>query len=73
MKISVLGAGGWGTTLAILLYKNGFNTTLWEYNKSYAETLIEYRENFYFLPKVKIPQRLHITNDFEEAVNGKNL
>lgn len=73
MKISVLGAGGWGTTLAILLYKNGFNTTLWEYNKSYAKTLIEYRENFYYLPKVKIPSRLHITNDFEEAVCDKNL
>jgi glycerol-3-phosphate dehydrogenase (NAD(P)+) len=73
LKISVLGAGGWGTTLAILLYRNGFNTTLWEYNKAYAKTLTEYRENFYFLPKIKIPSRLHITCDFEEAVTDKNL
>jgi len=39
LKISVLGAGGWGTTLAILLSKNGHRTTLWEYNKEYALTL----------------------------------
>jgi len=73
VKISIFGAGGWGTTLAILLYRNGLQTTLWEYNKEYAETIKEYRENFYFLPKIKIPKKLKITNDFEEAVTGSDL
>ncbi|MCE1165980.1 MAG: NAD(P)H-dependent glycerol-3-phosphate dehydrogenase [Bacteroidetes bacterium] len=73
MKISVLGAGGWGTTLAILLYRNGYNTTLWEFNKEYAETLKEYRENFYYLPKVKIPRQIHITSDAEEALTDKDI
>jgi len=71
MKISVLGAGGWGTALAVLLSKNGHKVTMWEYNPEYAETLREYRENFYFLPKVKIPDNIKITNDLEAAV-GKN-
>ena len=69
MKIAVLGAGGWGTTLAILLNQNGHHVTLWEYNKEYTETLIEYRENFYYLPKIKIPRKITITNDIELAVS----
>lgn len=72
MNIAVLGAGGWGTTLAILLYRNGHNVTLWEYNKEYAETLAEYRENFYYLPKIIIPKKIKITDDLEFAVRNKN-
>ncbi len=73
MKITVLGAGGWGTTIAILLKRNGCSVTLWEYNKEYAETLKEYRENFYFLPKVKIPRGINITNNLKESVNGNDI
>jgi glycerol-3-phosphate dehydrogenase (NAD(P)+) len=73
MKIAVLGAGGWGTTLSILLQKNGHNVTLWEYNGEYAETLNEYRENFYYLPKIKIPREIKISNDLEYSVSGKDI
>lgn len=73
MKIAVLGAGGWGTTLAILLNQNGLDVTLWEFNPEYAKTLKEYRENFYYLPKIKIPNTIAITNELEAAVHGKNL
>ncbi|NNJ52810.1 MAG: glycerol-3-phosphate dehydrogenase, partial [Ignavibacteriaceae bacterium] len=50
MKISVLGAGGWGTTLAILLHYNGHKVTLWEYQKSYARELNKKRINKDYLP-----------------------
>ncbi|HEX2788435.1 MAG TPA: NAD(P)H-dependent glycerol-3-phosphate dehydrogenase [Ignavibacteria bacterium] len=73
MKISVLGAGGWGTTLSILLNSNGHNVTLWEFNPEYAKTLGSYRENFYYLPKIKIPQKIEITNDLVKAVSGREL
>lgn len=73
MKIAVLGAGGWGTTLAILLNENGNEVTLWEYNPEYAKTLAEYRENFYYLPKIRIPESINITNDLEYAAKDKNL
>lgn len=73
MKIAVLGAGGWGTTLSILLNENGYDVTLWEFNSEYAKTLSEYRENFYYLPKVKISREIKITNDLESAVFRKNL
>ncbi|MCW8803849.1 MAG: NAD(P)H-dependent glycerol-3-phosphate dehydrogenase [Ignavibacteriaceae bacterium] len=73
MKISVLGAGGWGTTLAILLHYNGHNVTLWEYNKSYAKDLIKKRINTDYLPGIKIPKEILITSDIEESSDNKNL
>ncbi len=73
MKIAVLGAGGWGTTLAILLNSNGHDVTLWEFNEEYANTLKKYRENFYYLPKIKIPPSISITNNLEFSVHKKNL
>jgi glycerol-3-phosphate dehydrogenase (NAD(P)+) len=73
MKISVLGAGGWGTTLAILLHYNGHHVTLWEYKKSYARQLIKKRINADYLPGIKIPKEILITSDIEEIADDKNL
>jgi glycerol-3-phosphate dehydrogenase (NAD(P)+) len=73
MNICVLGAGGWGTALGILLHNKKHNVTLWEFDKEYAHTLDEYRENFYFLPKVKIPKQITITNDVDIAVYKKDI
>jgi len=73
MNICILGAGGWGTALGILLHNKKHNITLWEFDKEYAHTLDEYRENFYFLPKVKIPKQIAITNDIDIAVYKKDI
>ena len=45
MQISVLGDGGWGTTLAILLFRKGFNVSLWSVSKEYASYLDRKRIN----------------------------
>ena len=73
MKISVLGAGGWGTTLAILLHYNGHNVTLWEFHKNYAKELAKKRINRQFLPGITIPKEIVITNDISESTDKKNL
>ncbi|HRE42280.1 MAG TPA: NAD(P)H-dependent glycerol-3-phosphate dehydrogenase [Ignavibacteria bacterium] len=73
MEISVLGAGGWGTAIAILLHSNGHNVTLWEFNPEYAHTLKTHRENFYYLPNIKIPKDIEITNDLLSAGQGKEM
>lgn len=73
MNISVLGAGGWGTTLAIILHYNGHKTTLWEYKKDYAKVLLKKRENEIYLPGIKIPDEINITHDFEESTSKMNL
>ncbi len=73
MKISVLGAGGWGTTLAILLHYNGHEVTLWEYKRSYAKTLSRSRENKYLLPGIKIPKEINITHSLSESCENKHM
>jgi glycerol-3-phosphate dehydrogenase (NAD(P)+) len=73
MKISVLGAGGWGTTLAILLHYNGHEVTLWEYKRSYAKTLSRSRENKFLLPGIKIPKEINITHSLSESCQNKHM
>ncbi len=73
MKVSVLGAGGWGTTLAILLHFNGHDVTLWEYKKSYARDLQKRRINHIYLPDIHIPDGIKISNDLKESCYDKNL
>lgn len=73
MNITVLGAGGWGTTLAVMLHFNGHNVTLWEYKKAYIKTLIKTRENPLYLPGIKIPEEITITHDLSEAVGKNNM
>ncbi len=73
MKISVLGAGGWGTTLGILLHYNGHDVTLWEYRKSYANKLNKKRENIDLLPGIKIPKEINITNKLEDSTTEQHI
>ena len=73
MKVSVLGAGGWGTTLAILLHYNGHDVILWENEKSYAKELIKKHVNSRYLPGVSIPKEMKISYDLGESTGDKNL
>lgn len=73
MKIGVLGAGGWGTTLAILLNTNGHNVTLYEYKPDYAEILRHKRINEIYLPGIIIPDEIEITSNLDEAVHQKHF
>lgn len=72
-KICVLGAGGWGTTLAVLLHKKGHQVRLWEVFPDYAGILKETRENVKFLPGIKIPEEILVTADFGEALNKAEI
>ena len=66
-KISILGAGSWGNTLAIMMCKK-YDVSLWEFDKDVADKLINDRENKKFLPGIKFPENLTVTNDLSEAV-----
>jgi glycerol-3-phosphate dehydrogenase (NAD(P)+) len=72
-KIAVLGAGGWGTTLALLLHGNGHSVRLWEFFPERVEELHRARENVLFLPGVMIPQEIAITNHLAEALEGAGI
>ena len=69
-KISILGAGGWGTTLAVLLSrKNDLDVTLWSPFKGQVQEICRDGENKTFLPCVKIPQSLSVTSNLAEALD----
>jgi glycerol-3-phosphate dehydrogenase (NAD(P)+) len=70
-KISVIGAGSWGTTLSILLTENSsLSVTLWEYDAEYAQELSQKRINSVYLPGVNIPKSIYITSSLKEALSG---
>ena len=69
VKISVLGNGGWGTTLALILLKKGFNVYLWGAFPEYVEFLKNKKENQKFLPGIPLPDHLHHTSDISEALS----
>ncbi len=73
MKIGVLGAGSWGTALAILLHENGHEVTLWSIDKREVAMIDEKREQVEKLPGVMIPDRIAVTNDVESSVTGKDM
>jgi len=72
-KIGMLGAGSWGTALAVLLSTKNFEITLWEYFPDLVEKLIKYRENQSMLPGIKIPENIKITNNISEAVKNSDI
>ncbi|HTX99359.1 MAG TPA: 2-dehydropantoate 2-reductase N-terminal domain-containing protein, partial [Bacteroidota bacterium] len=73
MHVSVLGAGSWGTTLAILLAEHHHDVTLWSFSPSQAEQMQSTRFNPEFLPDIEIPSRIEITADLHHAVRGCEL
>jgi len=72
-KVTVLGDGGWGTTLSILLSKNGMDVCLWSPFFNYAKTLRETRNNKKFLPDIKIPRQINITSDLKSAIDYSSV
>jgi glycerol-3-phosphate dehydrogenase (NAD(P)+) len=66
--ISVIGSGSWGTTLAHLLSDKGYEVTLWAHEKPLAEEMQAARVNSTYLPDVRLPDDLKVTNSIEDAV-----
>ena len=71
-KISVLGAGSWGLTLANLLFENGSEVKIWEFDKAQCSSLRETR-TFKFLPWLKIPSQIQITSDLNDAIKDSDI
>lgn len=72
-SIGVLGAGTWGTALAILLANNGHNVTIWTKIENEAKLLEESRDNVVNLSGAQLPKDVKITLDMEEACKGKDI
>ena len=72
-KVGILGAGSWGTALAVLLCRNGHQVTLWSHRPQEAEKLSKTRVNESKLPGVKLPEGIEISGDLEQAVLEKDV
>lgn len=72
-KVGVMGAGSWGTALALLLHKNGHDVTVWSISEDEVAMLRETREHKSKLPGVKLPEDMFFTSDMEKAIKGKDF
>lgn len=72
-KIGVIGAGSWGTALAVLLNSNGHEVTIWSIIKEEVEMLRTKRQHETKLPGVVLPGEIFLTNDLKEAMKDKDV
>ena len=73
IRVGILGAGSWGTALALLLHKNGHDVTVWSIDKAEVAMLQKEREHKSKLPGVRLPEEIQITNDLEEGMKDKDF
>lgn len=72
-EIGIVGAGSWGTALALVLNKNGHNVIVWSCIEEEVKQILEKRENASKLPGVKIPESIDFTCDLQKTVEGKDV
>ncbi|RPH92597.1 NAD(P)-dependent glycerol-3-phosphate dehydrogenase [candidate division KSB1 bacterium] len=73
MKITILGAGNWGTTMALVLQRTGHRVTLWEYDIAQAELVSRTRKNEKFLPGYVLPNEITVTSGLDAALDSAEL
>ncbi|ENC6732190.1 NAD(P)H-dependent glycerol-3-phosphate dehydrogenase [Vibrio navarrensis] len=70
ISMTVIGAGSYGTSLAISLSRNGANVILWGHDPEHMATLEADRENRAFLPGIEFPPSLIVESDLQKAVQA---
>ena len=70
ITMTVIGAGSYGTSLAISLARNGANVVLWGHDPVHMNRLESERANNEFLPNIDFPESLIIESDLEKAVTA---
>src|SRR3954447_5031495 len=73
MRVTVLGAGSWGTTVGTLLCRRDHEVLLWARNPEVAAEVNEQRSNTAYLPDSRLPARLRATSDLEQAARHADL
>lgn len=72
-KVCVLGAGSWGTALAIVLSENSENVALWTKYEEQVKEINRERTNNKYLKEIKIPKNIYCTTDVEDAVKDSEI
>lgn len=72
-NLGIIGAGSWGTALALLLAEKGYPIDLWVHEEDLLETMKTRKENDLFLPGFPLPRNIRPTHSLKEAVEGKSI
>ena len=72
-KVSIIGAGSWGTALSVVLHNNGHEVTVWSIMEDEIDMLKSKHEHIDKLPGVKLPEDMIFTTDLKEACTGKDV
>lgn len=72
-QITVIGAGSWGTAIALLLADKGYKIRLWARDKELVERINTDRENTYYLPGTVLPENITASADMEYCCSGSEL
>ena len=73
MKIAVIGAGSWGTALALLMADVGHDVRLWVYREEGSEDILNKRENVIYLPGFPFPENLQASHDMQACMDEVEL
>jgi len=69
-NIAVIGAGAWGTALALVASRAGRNVTLWSREPEVTHSILATRENALFLPGIPLPDNIVATANIMEAISS---
>lgn len=72
-RVCVLGAGSWGTALAVHCARVGHDVRLWGRDQSLTEAISRLRENPQYLPSVRLPDGVAVTSSLEAALDEASL
>ena len=72
-KIAVIGAGSFGTSLAMTLIGKGHEVSIWGRKKSQMELMRTTLENPHYLPGIKLPVELNIVDQMGDALEGAEI
>ena len=64
--VGIVGAGSWGTALAVLLQENRFPVTVWGHDAAHIASIAARHENSAYLPGIRLPETLRLTAELED-------
>ena len=79
LPVAVIGAGGWGTALAITMARPPINgggardVRLWAFEPYLVETMLATRENPIYLPSARVPESVRVSNSMKDVLSGARI
>lgn len=73
LKISILGAGSWGTAVATVLANNGYNVKLWCFEQSVVDDITKNRVNKKYLPQIKLDEKITATSSIKDCIEKADI